>query len=278
MAALARLGFFFALGVNGLGGVLSKRSKTSSSFETRLPVMWGRALNLFSGDQHIKPRRRRWGQHVPNFAKYTTLAGQVTWASNNLHAQFFYVLCEIFPRKKYHPKGPWRPDGTTAEEIWHSLRSDDLQRTVLRAVAIHSASLTERRRRSLLWAIDAAGTLSQYRNDAIHTEFSLDWGEGLSRTKIKFVPGIGHPKRIERLERVGFSKLFRLLIGDYNQLADYVSAIWLNSMDWEGTQSPPLPKRPVLRSVLLVQKSPPTKNTPKSRSQSPKRQRRSSQG
>ena len=169
------------------------------------------------------------------------------------------------------------PHFPMAQELWHSLRSDDAQRAALRAIAKHCTKLTSRQKISLLWAIDAAGQLSEYRNDAIHTAFGLYYRHPqIKKSPIQPYRGAGHPKRIEKLERVGYAKLFRALIGDLNQLSGYVLAIYLGTKEFDHPVPSSLPRRPVMRSVLLVQQSPPAKASLRAPLGLPKRQRQPS--
>ena len=191
-------------------------------------------------------------------AKYSALVGEVTWASNNLHATLYFLFQWFFPGK--------RVGNAMATELWHSLRSDDMQRIALRALLLHSIEINDRQRTNFLWTLDAAGRLSEYRNDAIHTTFDLN------RAKKEFVfqpSNAGPPKRVEKLRRVGHAKLFRCVIGDLNQINDYALSVWEQAAGEQKT----LPKRPVLQSVRLVEKSPPKHPHPTQRPQAQKHQR-----
>src|SRR5665213_454957 len=222
--------------------------------------------------KHLHPNRRYFGPHIrPALLKYTALVGEVTWASNNLHAEFLCILEVLIPddKKKGGKRRVFMRNQEVAQELWHSLKSDDAQRAALRAFAKHTTFLSTPNRKSLLWAIDSAGRLSEYRNDAIHTAFIHD-DDG---RKYFFTPShAGSPKRVEKLERVGYARLFKALIGDLNQLSDYCVCIWLNSLESYGEKPSPLPRRPVLQSVLLVQKSPPVTSIPTRRRPRRKRQ------
>lgn len=232
--------------------------------------------------KHWTPKRVRFGWHIqPAFKKYTSLVGEVTWASNHLHGELLWILGVIFPSMSEEDGSYFYSDyKDMAEEMWHSLKSDDAQRAVLRAVVKHSKMLATKERNSILWVISAAGRLSEYRNDAIHTEFDLHWDSLSDSPKLaKFLPGdAANPKRAEKLERVGHIKLFKALIGDLNQLADYLAAISLNVMNRKAPKRPALPKRPVLQSLLLVQKSPPKPSNPEPQIRVRRRQRRPSKG
>src|ERR1700743_2451277 len=167
-------------------------------------------------------RRRVFGSRLrPAFVKYTSFVGEGTWASNNLHSMFFTLLWSIFPSTG--PTNSLLSDNVDmADELLHSLRRDEMQRAALRAIAKYSSRLTTVQRRNLLWAIDAAGRLSEYRNDAIHTPFDLTGHDLENARSARFEPTVGHPKRVEKLKRVGHVKLFKALIGDLNQLNFYV--------------------------------------------------------
>jgi hypothetical protein len=208
--------------------------------------------------------RRTPYDHVrPALAKYSALIGEVTWASNNLHASLYLLFQGYFPDAR-NTRG-------MAQEMWHAFRSDDMQRAALRAIFLHSAEISERQRKSYLWIIDAAGRLSEYRNDAIHTAMDLY----PNKRRLVFKPSdAGHPKRVEKLTRVGHEKLFKFLIGDLNQLDDYALSLFEQTLRKKWAHRPDaLPKRPVLRSVLLVQKSPPKNQSPTRHPPKRKRQR-----
>lgn len=220
-------------------------------------------------DSRIEPwpyaRRRVRGSAGRALERYSALVGEVTWASNLLNGEFLFLLRNLLARDEKE----------LAEQIWHSLRSDDLQRTVVRAAAIKSPRITARMRKSILWALDRAGKLSEFRNDAIHTAFSLQWKPG----GFYFVPDgfASHPKRVDKLERVGYKKLFRTLIGDMMQLWDYVGWINLKTAHWNHeARTMPSAKRPRAQSILLVQRALPKSNNPIARPQSRKRRQRPS--
>jgi len=193
-------------------------------------------------------RNKRASQHA-------ALVGQIVWASNTLHATFSAIFTALL--RSISPDEPYK-GGDVAGEIWHALRSDDLQRTVLLAAA-HSI-LEDRRRdiKSLAWALQMAGRLSEYRNDAVHTPFTMVLSSWRPWAGWEPSPdSAGHPHRVAKLHRVGPAKLFRHVIGDLTQLDGYAVAI----LDRIYAGKPlPLPKRPLLRSIQLVRQSPPQSN------------------
>ena len=201
----------------------------------------------------------------PFLSKFTALVGEVTYASNGLHQAFFLLFKFIFEDEQEE----------MVEEIWHSLRSDDIQRTVLKAAARHSADLGPRRRGALIWAIDRAGKLAEFRNDAIHTLFEY---QGDNKGSFTIYPSdwSATPRRVEKLNRVGYEKLFKLLIGDLYALTAYVGYIADTFIETPSWTPEPLPSRPLLQSIQLVEKSPPKTNSRQQRSPKQKRQRKSS--
>lgn len=183
---------------------------------------------------------------------YTSLVGQIVWASNALHAKFMLIFEELLTDEGGKSNFTMRK---TATSIWHSLRSDDLQRTVLKATVIERMRQEAPATKSLLWSIAAAGKLTEFRNDAVHTAFVFN----KDANKWKMQPNIyaGAPQRVEKLNRVGHAKLFRLLLGDLIQLRIYVDTIYVK-LAFEARNT--LPKRPLLQSIRLVQQTPPKSN------------------
>jgi hypothetical protein len=189
----------------------------------------------------------------PALTKYTSLIGEVTFAYNALHAGFFLAFTLVVDV-------PDSPDMSSA--MWHTLRSDEAQRALLRAAASESNALG-RWKRGMMWVIDSAGRLAEYRNDAIHTIF--EYGpDGKGGFAINPSDWSAPPKRFEKLERVGYRKLFKLLIGDFNALTDYLAYISGNLIVYpSGVIHEPLPRRPRLQSIQHVQRNPPASNSPR---------------
>lgn len=194
-----------------------------------------------------------WRKIIPTDRKilsdYTSLVGQIVWASNALHAKFMLIFEELLTEERVKINFTMRK---TAASIWHSLRSDDLQRTVLKATVIERMRQEAPATKSLLWAITAAGKLTEFRNDAVHTAFVFN--KDANKWKMQPNTYAGAPQRVEKLNRVGHAKLFRLLLGDLIQLRIYVDTIYAK-LAFEERNT--LPKRPLLQSIRLVQQTPP---------------------
>jgi hypothetical protein len=208
-------------------------------------------------------RRQLAKQAQSSLRKYSTLVGEVIYASNTLGAHFhtlgahFQLTFELLFEDADEP---------IVGAMWHAMRNDDLQRVLIKAAASKSSKLEGHERRNLLWAIDKAGRLSEYRNDAIHTYFEYAPGN----REIEFYPSdwAVTPSRLEKLERVGYRKLFKCLIGDLYALGDYAIAVTDRLISRQrGYPRIPFPKRPVLRAIQLVQQNPPATKKRKKRHQ-----------
>lgn len=185
-------------------------------------------------------------------SEYTHLAGLVIWASNALHAKFLRIFEEIMA---FDCASNLLIKRRMARSMWHSLRSDDIQRSVLKAAVLESMRDDHQLTKSLIWALNSAGKLAEYRNDAVHTAF--EFNNANSRWTIIPNQYAGAPHRVEKLNRVGYAKLFRLLLGDLIQLRVYIDYVRAKV---GGDSELSLPRRPVLKSSLLVQRTPPRSN------------------
>lgn len=185
-------------------------------------------------------------------AEYTHMAGLIVWASNALHSKFLLIFEEIL---LFEFNGHRLTQRKLARAMWHSLRSDDAQRALLLAATKAALDTDRPLIKSLVWAINSAGRLAEFRNDVVHTPFAFIPDE----RRWKMMPNIdaGPPRRVEKLERVGYSKLFKLLLGDLIQMRVYTETILVNL---SSNKKYSMPHRPRLKSALLVQRSPPRTN------------------
>jgi hypothetical protein len=174
----------------------------------------------------------------PAVQRYAIQVGEVTWAWNHLHSMLHIVFANLI-----------EDDIKTAIPIWHSQKSDDGQRSLLAATARIKLAKQQRLLKQLLWVIESAGRLAAYRNDAIHTPFMAEKIRG--RWKLVPEPFTGHLPRVQRLTTAGHEKLFRLLRGDLLALSSYAGRIW-REIRIPGLLGP-LPRKPALQSLRLVQ-------------------------
>ena len=186
-------------------------------------------------------------------AEYTNLAGQLIWASNALHAEFMAIFGEVF---LWDCEANRSIKHRSAQAVWHSLRSDDAQRSMLLAMISEAFEPNHPLTKSLTWTIKSAGKLSEFRNDVAHTPFEFSKASG----KWMMVPNhfAGAPQRVEKLNRVGPARLFKLAIGDLLALRTYADAIHGKLVSRKPTT---LPRRPRLQASQLVQRTPPKSST-----------------
>jgi hypothetical protein len=224
-----------------------------------------RAKHVNGDLKRLSALRIRFGDHLqPALNRYTSLVGEVIFTSNSLHTSLLVLLKALFPDDGIRVNEIVGDNEEMASDIWHSLGSDASQRGLLCAIVRHSKRLSTRQRENILWAVDAAGRLAEFRNDAVHTAFELEWDELDDPVRAKFRPSEeAPPRRVQKLQRIGHEKLFKALIGDLNQLRDYITAIWIFVLFPKGGR-PRLPDKPVLKSALLIQKNPPNSTPPPS--------------
>jgi hypothetical protein len=194
--------------------------------------------------------------------KYTSQVGRVVWASNGLHA----VFLNIFIWLNRAETNSIAIESKVYTALWHSMRGDDLQRGALLAVAREAMEPGHPLAKALIWSLNSAGKLSEYRNDAVHTPFVFN----RQTRSWKLAPNkfAGAPNRVAKLMRVGHEKLFKFLAADLEQLTAYADAIFDRVL---GDSGRPLPRRPRLQSVLLVRRNPPPSNTRLRRPKGPRR-------
>lgn len=204
-------------------------------------------------------------------AKYTALVGQIVWASNSLHAVFFELF--RYSMMSIIQQGSKLRAIDASKAIWDALRSDDIQRTVLKSLV--EATFEKREAKSIIWALDTAGQISAFRNDAVHTPFWLYTSSKAKGIQIGPNSSAGHPSRVSKLDRVGHTKLFKSALGDLVQLRAYAEAIYVK-LAFEPANS--LPRRPILRSIRLVRQNPPKSNNRQRKKAKPRPRRGSLPG
>ena len=169
------------------------------------------------------------------FRAYTTVIGELVWASNYSLGAFEILFSHVATPTEFQ----------TGRAIWHTATSDSGQLQMLKAATVTSTRLSERMRANILWAVEKAQKLGESRNDAVHSSTII-----LARTKpVKVaLSELGtKPKRFGKLDRtVDLKKHFRSVKGDLWKLGQYVHALWPHLAGFD--QLPPLPRRPQLAS------------------------------
>lgn len=98
------------------------------------------------------------------FQPIATALGEVTLAWNDLHLSLsglFWAILQI-------------PNGLTPGAIWHSIKSDRVQRDMLGALAESHAlghALSPNARKEITWLIKQAKSIEDLRNDLLHSPF-----------------------------------------------------------------------------------------------------------
>lgn len=194
-----------------------------------------------------KMPERRPGRTFPPYsakaiADYGKLVGEVTWASNRLHATMAGIFAQLVQ------------PGTQilGLSIWNSVKTDSAQRDMLKGATMGRMDVSKSPfARKIIWLCDAVGKISAYRNDAVHTPMITLLNE---KGKWAPVPDSSTPMaRAERLDEDKFWRLFRLLRGDFIELDHYACGIFGTLASQHFGQKPePLPKRPLLRSHVFL--------------------------
>ena len=205
------------------------------------------------------PRRRLHSRISASVKEYAQQAGLISWASNNVQMNLQAMFCTLMLPHKFE----------TTNAMWHAIKSDDGQRSLLLAVTKGAYQPRSKFLASVIWAVDAAGKLAALRNDAIHTATTMQ----ANRDRGWYVvpsEDWGQPARVERLNRLGHKKAFKLVFGDLNQLSEYTHFL---SVKAGADPSVTLPRRPRLQAIPLLSKSPPKTSSRQQRTQGRKRLR-----
>ena len=170
------------------------------------------------------------------FRAYTTVIGELVWASNYSLGAFEILFSHVATPTEFQ----------TGRAIWHTATSDSGQLQMLKAATETSTRLSERMRANILWAIERARKLGESRNDAVHSSTIV-----LAKTKPATIvlSELGtKPKRFGKFDRtVDLKKHFRSVKGDLWKLGQYVHALWPQVAGFDLL--PPLPRRPQLASI-----------------------------
>jgi hypothetical protein len=209
-------------------------------------------------DEHYRLKERR---TFPAYAtkiigRYAKLAGEIIWASNELQAALSWMFDSLVDSETRK---------TFGIAIWHAVKTDSAQRAMFAAAAKNTLPPGSRLLAELLWLEDAAGKVSGYRNDVVHTPMG-------HRGTLRFLElGPDHlapPVRAERIMRHGYKRLFPLIRGDLIALTTFAYRL-LGRVARHSTRES-WPKRPRLLSHELLHPA----KAPKSRRASPSKGRK----
>lgn len=155
--------------------------------------------------------------------------GKVTLAWNKLQESLAFLFASIL----HNHEG-------TALAVWHSQNSDLAQRNMIRAAAQANANeLRSDVMDEIKWLLDSADSLSNRRNDTIHTHFSL----GIEGSEIVYLPdewsGSKHAKNLQGKDPLAEFKRYSIWA---DRLSQY--AIKLREYVRDPRDNSPLPGRP----------------------------------
>lgn len=197
--------------------------------------------------------RRKFGRSISNIDKYALAVGDVTIAWNWLHFEYQTLLGGFLVGYGKIQLG---------FDIWLALRSDDLGRSVLREF-VRIGATDKRASEALLWSLGRADKLAQYRNLACHTPIAMVTSKGHQKWEAVGSIVTSYPQKRARVSLLDAPQL-EVLAADLRQLAGYVGHV-AKGLDHDGKRQP-LPRRPHLRFLRLVEKLPspqPPANRPK---------------
>ena len=183
--------------------------------------------------------------------EHSGLLGESAWAWANLHLSYSFIFGFIVGHGKTTGIG---------NVIWTSLASDRAQRDTLANVLKCGYLTNHRTTKQLIWSLSVTNKLAVYRNDMVHSATMFLHDEDGLRT----MPSIsGTPlSRLMRLGETDTRKLLTHLRNDLVELSEYVDAVWRIG---SGTKPGPSPRRPVQRTLQLLQDEASTKPRRKSR-------------
>ena len=165
----------------------------------------------------------------------------MVWEWNALHRTFGYVFMHLLGKSQWH----------VSNALWHTPTSDKAQRELLKTAVEWADRVRPPHRERLLWAIEQADKLSTYRNDIVHGHGGFLIGENGLTTHLS--SGQNSLKRVLKHAKIDtpFHDLMSALCDDLRRLERFVAAVWrcMTPLDEKTKASP---RRPVIRSLALV--------------------------
>ena len=170
------------------------------------------------------------------FRAYTTVIGELVWASNYAHGAFEILFSHVATPTEFQ----------TGRSIWHTASSDGGQLHMLVAATEVSVRLSEKMRANILWAVEKARKLAESRNDAVHSSTIIL--STIPPVKVALSELGTKPKRYKKLgNTTNLKEHFRSVKSDLWKLGLYVHALWPHVAGFD--ELPPLPRRPQLISI-----------------------------
>ena len=190
-------------------------------------------------------RRRLPPKYAKEIRAYATRIGLVNWAwaslCSNLFVLFWFLLTrpgEVNTRNRAHG-------------IWHTIQSDKTQRDMLSVLAKTEMQDKPKLLEKVLWVIDRAGKLSEFRNIATHVEATFS-EQTVSRPAADPISSrTSHENKFNLIEH---DRFWKLLAGDMIALSDYAACLVQQLYYAPNLRPDALPHRPVLRAIPEIQR------------------------
>jgi hypothetical protein len=174
--------------------------------------------------------------------RHLIVTGEVVWEWNALHRTFGYVFIALVGDSQPH----------VANALWLTPGSDKAQRDLLKTAVEWADGLREVDRERLSWALDQTDRLGAHRNDIVHGYPGFLITENGMTTHLS--SGQNAFRRVLKQQRIDtpFHELMAALCDDLRRMERYVGELWRRCLKpIDGTRNV-APRRPVLRSLALV--------------------------
>lgn len=173
--------------------------------------------------------RLEWKRTLEAAGPHILAQGEVVYAANLLHDQFYRVFSYALSLERPDEFGAEQRFHDHALAIWHCSQADSQQRKM--AVTAISSVPTKLNLRPIItrieWAKTQADSIGEYRNLLAHNPVTFR-GMQVGKT-IRFVPAFGgestRPIHRQRLAMVEGLRFWRRLRNDLIKLSDYVNAL-----------------------------------------------------
>lgn len=173
--------------------------------------------------------------------RHFIVTGEVVWEWNALHRTLGYVFMSLLGDRQSH----------VSNALWLTPGSDKAQRDLLKTAVDWADGLREVDRERLGWVLDQTDKLGAHRNDIVHGYPGFLITENGLTTHLS--SGQNSLRRVLKQQRIDtpFHELMAALCDDLRRLEQYVGELWRRLKPLDGVRKA-APRRPVLRSLALV--------------------------
>ncbi len=173
--------------------------------------------------------------------RHFMVTGEVVWEWNALHRTLGYIFMSLLGDRQTH----------VSNALWLTPGSDKAQRDLLKTAVDWADGLREVDRERLGWVLDQADKLGAHRNDIVHGYPGFLITENGLTTHLS--SGQNSLRRVMKQQRIDtpFHELMAALCDDLRCLERYAGELSRRLKPVDGKRKP-APRRPVLRSLALV--------------------------